>query len=500
MNSRKHLHRILTGALGAAAIVAMSATSMLPASAGITGSHEDGHPVHLGFRPITSNALPCTANGYIRFADRPNGQPMTPTLLMQAGDPATPVNAPATSNAVGRVNDMIALSPDGRYLFTPSENSIPTENGIGVPGSDGITRLTLKGPNKGKKEILADNVDATGANVWQRIDGMKWYPGRGHNEKGGVLLASEEFAAGGIWQVDPQTGAFVRLDWLGNFAHEGIGLDKRGNLYLGDEFRGGAIYRAVPNDTKDLTKGGTLSYMVGTGTDATGWKQVVNPANASSEASSGSAVLFDRPEDFDEANGRVYFTVTEPAGDADPRSGAAGQVVNRGGVYSLSTEGVPDLATQSGALPYNRLSPMIEVNDPTYTGSQAQADAQAQQGLQFPDNIAFDGYGHLWVHEDIPDNDGSFPASGIDVSKQARNQQDELYVYVLNHKGDAILPNPDPTGPGISGGYKAADMRTSPDAKACENEFTGGIFASDGKTLYINQQHYDNPTLTVKIG
>ena len=44
-------------------------------------------------------------------------------------------------------------------------------------------------------------------------------------------------------------------------------------------------------------------------------------------------------------------------------------------------------------------------------------------------------------------------------------------------------------------------MRTSPGASGhpCENEFTGGIFAPDGRTLYINQQHWDNPTLTIKL-
>ena len=493
--NKQHLRRFIGGAIGTAALLAVTATAALPAPASATGSHEDPESSELGFAPITSNALSCSANGLIQFANNSKNQPVSATLLMQAGDPATPVNAPATSNAVGRVNDMIALSPNGGYLYTSSENSIPAENGIGTPGSDGITRLTLKGPDKGKKEILADNVDATGANVWQRVDGMKWYPHGGpHGD--GVLLASEEFSTGGIWQVNPQSGAFSRLDWLGNYAHEGIGLDRDGNLYLGDEARGGAIYKAVPNDRRDLTKGGTLHYLVGTATDASGWKQVANPANASAEASSGGAVLFDRPEDFDEANGRVYFTVTEPAGDANPRSGAAGQVVNRGGVYSLSTHGVPDLATQSGALPYARLAPMIEVNDPTYG---TQADARAQQGLQFPDNITFDGEGHLWVHEDIPDNNGSFPTSGIDVSKQARDQQDELYAYVLNRQGDAIVANPDTSGPGVSGGYKAADMRTSPAAKPCENEFTGGIFAEDGRTLFINQQHYDNPTLTIKL-
>jgi uncharacterized protein len=487
MNMRTFKRRLVGVAVGSASLVAVGLTSSALASP--EGAR------HLGFTPITSNALSCATTGFPLFANDPSNMPVLPTQLMQAGDPATPINAPATSNKVGRENDINALSPDGRYLYSPSENGFPTASGTGAGGSDGITRLTLKGPNKGKKEILANNVDAAGVNLWQRIDGLRWYP-NGGPEGEGVLLASEEFAAGGVWQVSPETGAFARLDWLGNYAHEGIGLDKSGNLYLGDESRTGAIYKAVPNDKRDLTKGGKLSYMVGTAIDPSGWKLVVNPANAAAEASGGGAVLFDRPEDFDEANGRVYFAVTEPAGDALPRSGVSHQIVNRGGIYSFSTRTVPELSVQSGVLPYNRLAPMIEVNDPTYLN---QAGAQAQQGLQFPDNIAFDGAGHLWVHEDIPDNNGTFPASGIDVSKQTRNQQDELYVFVLNEKGDAMLANPSTVGPAISGGYKAADMRTSAAAKPCENEFTGGIFAKDGKTLFINQQHYDNPTLTLKL-
>jgi secreted PhoX family phosphatase len=484
------------------AFVATALGAAAAASIALAGTAHAAQPAanNLGFTPISTNALSCSANGLMQFAPDKQGNPVSPTVLMQAGDEATPVNAPATSNTVGRENDMIALSPNGNYLFTPSENASPSDIG-GKDGSDGITRLTLTGPDAGKKEILADNTDASGNNLWQRVDGMKWYPYGGHQ---GVLLASEEFAAGGIWQIDPDTGDFVRLDWMGNYSHEGVGLDRAGNLYLGDEPRGGAIYKAVPNDVNDLTEGGTLYFMVGTGVDPTGWKKVNVPASASTEATNGGAILFDRPEDFDEANGRVYFAVTEPAGDADPRHGGSGQVVNRGGVYTLSTDGVPDLSTQSGALPpYNRLAPMIEVQDPIFTGPNAAANAHAQQGLQFPDNLAFDGRGHLWVHEDIPDGTGAFPASGVDVSKQQRDQQDELYVFVLNAAGDRIVPNPDATGPGVSGGYKAADMRTSPGTPSgvhCENEFTGGIFGRDGKTLYINQQHHENPTLTIKIG
>jgi secreted PhoX family phosphatase len=166
--------------------------------------------------------------------------------------------------------------------------------------------------------------------------------------------------------------------------------------------------------------------------------------------------------------------------------------VNRGGVYTFRATGVPELSAGDRT---TRLTPMIEVNDPKYA---TQDEAKAQQGLQFPDNIAFDNEGNLWVHEDIPDGSATvFPSSGIDVSKQTRDQQDELYVFVLNKKGDAIKANPSTTGPAISGGYKAADMRTSPAATPCQNEFTGGIFKGD--TLYINQQHAENSTLKIEL-
>ncbi len=476
----------MTRRITAGRLLAATATALaLPMVAGTLGAEAGrGHGADLNFTPIATNALPCSATGAPVFAAGEHGRPIVPMQLMQAGDAATPVNAPATSTKVGAENDMIALSPDGRYLYSVSEAGV----------SDGVTRLTLKGRNAGRKEILAQNVDATGAPVWSRIDGVKWYPNSKKGDKG-VLLISEEFAAGGVWQVDPDSGAFSRLSWLGNYAHEGVGIDGDGSIYLGDENRAGAIYKGVPNDRKDLTKGGTLYYLVGIGTDATGWKKVNDPANAISEAAAGGAVLFDRPEDFDERNGRIYFAATEPLADALTRTGSAGQLVNEGGIYSLSTRGVPELAAQSGSLPYNRLTPMIAVNDPKYATA---AEAQAQQGLQFPDNIAFDGDGNLWVHEDIPDGT-TFPASGLDVTKQVRNQQDELYVFVLNRKGDAIVANPSTAGPGVSGGYKAADMRNSATATPCENEFSGGIFDAEGETLFINQQHANNPTLRVEI-
>jgi secreted PhoX family phosphatase len=469
MNMRTLRRRAAAAAAASVGLVAFTAAA---------GAHAGGqHAAELPFRPITTNALSCSATGSILFAPTQDGKAVVPKILAQAGDPATLVNS-TTATKVGAENDMIALSPDGKYLYTSSEAGV----------SDGITRVTLKGKNKGAKEILAT------VPGWSRVDGMNWYP-YGGPDREGVLLGSEEFSAGGIWQTNPVTGATTRLDWLGNYSHEGVGIDRAGNLYLADESRTGAFYKAVPTDRTDLTKGGTLYFLVPTSVDASGWKAVVNPATAISEASTAGAVLFDRPEDIEANNGRIYFTVTEPFSDSGTRHGAAGQVVNRGGIYSVNAVGVPDLAVQSAAAVDHYLTPMIEVNDPKYVDAQ---QAKDQQGLQFPDNIAFDGAGNLWVHEDVPDA-ATFPANGVDVSKQIRDQQDELYVYVLSRKGDAIVANPDTSGPGVSGGYKAADMRNSAAAKPCENEFTGGVFASDGETLYINQQHFDNPTVVVKF-
>ena len=115
-------------------------------------------------------------SGLARFANDKHGEPVTPTVLMQAGDPAFPGERAGASNEVGRENDMIALSPDGRYLFTLSENANPSEAGPAPNGSDGITRLTLKGRTPGGRRSWPTTWTRSGDNLWQRVDGMKWYP------------------------------------------------------------------------------------------------------------------------------------------------------------------------------------------------------------------------------------------------------------------------------------------------------------------------------------
>src|SRR5262245_32609922 len=121
-SKRRSTRALITGAVGAAALTALSF--------GASANAAPSTPNDLNFTPITSNALPCSAAGLPAFANDKHGNPIMPTLLMQTGDATTTVNPPGGSGTVGGNNDMIALSPDGQYLFTPSESA----------PSDGITR------------------------------------------------------------------------------------------------------------------------------------------------------------------------------------------------------------------------------------------------------------------------------------------------------------------------------------------------------------------------
>ena len=130
---------------------AVAATG-LPMAFGVTQVGAHGETNELRFTPIITDALPCSTKGFISWANDAEGVAVTSTVLMKTGDPATIISS-STPTKVGRVNDMIALSPDGKYLYTVSENGTPPEVGT-TPDSDGITRLTLRGKDAGKKEIL----------------------------------------------------------------------------------------------------------------------------------------------------------------------------------------------------------------------------------------------------------------------------------------------------------------------------------------------------------
>src|SRR5262249_55883312 len=156
--------------------------------------------------------------------------------------------------------------------------------------------------------------------------------------------------------------------------------------------------------------------------------------------------------------GRIYFSATEPADDA-ALSSKPGHPVREGGVYSVNDTGVP--AVQK----------FVALNDPATGALHTQVS-----GLQFPDNLAFDRKGNLWIHEDIPDD--TTPTGPTNVhSKQYRDMQDELLVALPDNNGDGVS----------DGVYKFADMGNSATATPCQNEWTGGAFLDNG-TFFVNQQ------------
>jgi Bacterial protein of unknown function (DUF839) len=423
----KRRTRLVTSLLASAALsVALVGTAH--------AKSDDSLANQLGFVPLTDAPQTCAAT-QIEWSPS-----VVAAKVMSAGDVATPTaNAFASQTTVPTNNDMIALSPDGRFLYTVSET-----------GSNGaLTRLDLQ---SGAKTILAQRAD------WNSLDPIKWYA-----PSGMLLIGEESGSTGLISQVDPETGTNVDLPWLGSMSHEGIAFGSDGAIWEGDENHTGAIFKAVPNDPTDLTQGGTLSAMVDGGSFFT-----VNPATAVADAFSGGASLFDRPEDFDQRDGRVYFSATEPRDDAIASS-TPGHPVREGGVYTINDTGTPHVVQ------------FVALNDPS-----SGALGQQVPGLQFPDNLAIDTKGNVWIHEDIPD-DTNVPPTNVH-SKQYRNMQDELWVAL-----------PDKNGDGASDGLsKFANMGNSQTATPCQNEWTGGAFL-DPSTFFVNQQHADSPTWKVSL-
>lgn len=183
--------------------------------------------------------------------------------------------------------DMNAPDPSGRFLFTSHEIFDPhrAAKSISLTRTDLQTGVTVS--------LLAGR---------RAADGLKWTPW-------GTLLLGEEFSQGGIWELNPWSGAHERRDLLGNFAHEGIALAADGTVYLADEDKKGAIYKFVPlhpNTVKSLAEGQLYVMKAGEG-----WVAIKDPAEARKEALEKGATTYNRPEDMEIGpDGRVYVAIT----------------------------------------------------------------------------------------------------------------------------------------------------------------------------------------------
>ncbi len=318
----------------------------------------------------------------------------------------------------------------GRFLYRTHE--------LGNNAAVSVTDLAT-----GQTSVLAQRVD------YQRFDGIVWTPW-------GTILAAEETDPGTdpdvpqakkglVYEIDPQTGRTVARPAVGSRSHEGMRFDRDGNLYGISERNPGYIYKFVPDRRSDLSSGQLYALkIVQSLGDRTGWGVWVPldrdqaRIDSDSAAAAAGATGYDRPEDVE---------TSESTGD-DRRGDRM--------LYVAVTEEARVLAIDLKAFGGRERHGQVLVTDYVKAGVNAPAD------FEFPDNLALDTNGNLFITEDP----GGSAASG-----KARG--DDIWVGIF-----------DPSNSG-----RAARTLRFASITDCEAEPTGIYFSKSGKTLFVNIQH-----------
>jgi hypothetical protein len=140
----------------------------------------------------------------------------------------------------------------------------------GAPGN--LTRINLDADGAHRVTLMADT-DTSGADL-PDFDGSTWDPWAKH-----LLLTFENGSGGGVWQATLNYPSQVQdlIPQIGRAGYEGVQNDDQGNVYLvedtGGKFGSAAagvpdakqpnsfIYRFLPKNVHDLTKGGQLQAL-----------------------------------------------------------------------------------------------------------------------------------------------------------------------------------------------------------------------------------------------
>ncbi len=222
------------------------------------------NPADLAANPVTgipAPASPVKITNYGFYGDGP--------LVAGSGTVATlsePDKNTYLKFKAGQIKGPDAVYDYGRrFLFQGHEAG---------PGNSGyLTRINLDADYAHHVTLLASKDDK--GNQIPAIDGSIWNPFAQR-----LLFSGEEGnKLGGIWQSTPSYPASVQ-DLSGVFGrggYEGISLDPSGNVWLVEDSGGASpssasaldnarqpnsfLYRLVPSDKSDLTKGGKLQVL-----------------------------------------------------------------------------------------------------------------------------------------------------------------------------------------------------------------------------------------------
>jgi uncharacterized protein len=361
------------------------------------------------FEPLATSA-PCTAGG-------------NATQLFKLPDGFVQSNIASEPDFpdLPDMNTLNETGPEaGRFLYATHE--------VGSNGAVSVVDLKT-----GVTQILAQRTE------WGRLDGLVWTPWS-------TLLIAEERAGGLVYEVDPSNGNAVARPAVGRKSHEGMRFDSQGNLYTISESNPGYIFKFTPAVFGDLSSGQSYALKITSPTgDRTGeaeWVQL-NQAqvevNADVAAAAVGATGYNRPEDVETAtstgNNRggantLYVAVTGP-GD------------NR--ILAI------DLREPNGGTNHETAF----VYDYVKVGLNAPAD------FEWPDNVALDKNGNLYITEDP----ATAPATG---------RGDDIWV--------AVAPAGGQHGP-------ASSVVRFASLTDCSAEPTGIYFDLSGTTLFVHAQH-----------
>ncbi|MDH5484911.1 MAG: PhoX family protein [Gammaproteobacteria bacterium] len=335
-------------------------------------------------------------------------------------------------------NDMNTVNETGnmagRFLYRAHEQRYPGNQ----PEGGAISVVDLQ---TGEAKILAQDIS------YDAVDGIRWTPW-------GTVLFAEEKKGGRLLEIilnDDLVSAAAVIDRpaVGRVAHEGIELDKDGNVYVVDEHRGrsqgcedvtpcgGGVYKFVPDTYGDLSSG-SLYVLKVTGPDGTGqaeWVGPIDPLTAREAGTAAGGQSYQRPEDLEMIGDTLYVAVTEGPRDEKGKEHYEGRVIS----INLETMKVSSFIKPD-------VNVAVEVGKP--------GEAGFRTGFDSVDNLAETPDGNLMVIEDNSPSD----------------------IWVASTKTNEF---------GASREVKLFASLTDPEA-----EGTGIYFSPlDSKTLYVNVQH-----------